>query len=347
MLGLAKLGQAAIGLGALLGAGALALLAPHQTPDMRSHGVLPKYYGVNLPTAGFGHLPGVYGKDYVFDSRRTAAPFLAMGMTAVRVAVRWERLQPVADAPLDPVELARLDHAIEGFNGFQLIIIDVHNYARYRHHKLDEASGSQLADLWSKLAVHYRSDPRIAFAIMNEPHDIGAHVWRNIAEQVVAAIRQTGAKNLVLVPGTNWSGGHSWNKGGDDSNAVAMKGFSDPGRNFVFEIHQYLDIDSSGTHDDCLDEDVGPRRLAGVTNWLRAQHAKAFLGEFGVPPTPVCLRALDHLLEFLNANGDVWLGWTYWAGGARWHNYPYSIQPEGGQEKPQAAVLRKYIRGSR
>jgi len=49
----------------------------------------------------------------------------------------------------------------------------------------------------------------------------------------------------------------------------------------------------------------------------------------------------------LNANGDVWLGWTYWAGGARWHNYPYSIQPEGGQETPQAAVLRKYIRGSR
>jgi endoglucanase len=179
---------------------------------------------------------------------------------------------------------------------------------------------------------------------MNEPHDIDAAVWRKVSDRTVAAIRATGARNLVLVPGTRWTGGHSWNAGGDSSNAAAMAGFRDPGSNFMFEIHQYLDSDSSGTKTDCVDATVGRRRLVKVTKWLREQRAKGFLAEFGVPPTSVCLQALDDTLSFLEENADVWGGWTYWAGGVRWHNYPFSIQPDGGQPKPQSEVLLRHIR---
>jgi endoglucanase len=334
-----------IGAGALAGAAALALLAPHPSAPVRSHGgALPEYYGVNLPSGTFGK-KNEYGKDYIYPDRAIAEPFRAMGMNAIRLPFRWGRLQHEPFGPLDPDELGRLDSAVDDLGGFRLIILDVHNYGRYKGNKIDDPAtgGAQLADLWTKLASHYKGNPRVAFGIMNEPHGIDAGTWRKISDEAVSAIRRTGARNLVLVPGTNWTGGHSWDSGADGSNAAAMSGFRDPGGNFMFEIHQYLDSDSSGTKPDCVDASVGRRRLAEVTSWLRAQHAKGFLAEFGTPPTPVCLKALDDLLDFVDENGDVWAGWTYWAAGARWHNYPFDIQPDGGGPKPQAEVLARHV----
>jgi endoglucanase len=345
VLGLTKLAQAVIGLGVLSGAAALALLAPQQSPAVHSHGVLPKYYGVNLPSATFGKKRGDYGKDYVYPSSAVAEPFQTMGMNAVRLGFLWGRLQHEPFGELDADELGHLDQAVNDLSGFQLIMLDLHNYGRYKGKKIDDPAtgGAQLADLWTKLATHYKGNPRVAFGIMNEPNGIDAGAWRRVADQAVAAVRHTGARNLVLVPGTNWTGGHSWDSGHDGSNATAMSGFRDPGGNFAFEIHQYLDSDSSGTHPDCVDAGVGRRRLAGVTRWLRAQHARGFLAEFGVSSSPVCLQALDDTLDFLDENGDVWVGWTYWAGGARWHNYPFDIQPKHGETKPQAEVLQRHI----
>lgn len=333
---------------ALLGAAALAILAPHQAKDVHSRvHTAPQFYGVNLPSGTFGkkHGPDKYGKGYAYPSNAESAPFLAMGMNTTRVGFIWERLQPDPLGPLNSDELRHLDASVDALSGFRLIILDVHNYGSYAGAKLDdpERGGALLADLWTKLARHYGSNPRIAFGIMNEPHDIDAAVWRQISDRTVAAIRSTGARNLVLVPGTRWTGGQSWDDGGDSSNATAMRAFRDPAGNFMFEIHQYFDSDSSGTKMECADPTVGRRRLAKVTTWLRQQHAKGFLAEFGVPPTPVCLQALDDTLSFLDENGDVWAGWTYWAGGARWHHYPLSIQPEGGQPKPQSDVLLRHI----
>jgi endoglucanase len=343
MFGLARLGHGIIGVAAIAAAGTFAFLAPQQSAGVASSGgTLPRYYGVNLPSGTFGKKPGVYGKDYVYPTAAIAEPFRTMGMNAVRVGFLWGRLQHQPYATLDPTELERIDRAVNDLGGFQLIVLDLHNYARYKKKRLDDPSmgAAVLADLWTKLAEHYKNNPKVAFGIMNEPHGIDADVWRGMAEQTVSAIRRTGARNLVLVPGTNWTGAHSWM----GSNAAAMSGFRDPGGNFMFELHQYFDSDSSGTKPDCVDATVGSRRLAGVTKWLRAQHAKGFLAEFGSPATPTCLKALDDALSFVDENGDAWGGWTYWAAGARWHNYPFDIQPDGDGPKPQAQVLARHIR---
>ncbi|MFL6736052.1 MAG: glycoside hydrolase family 5 protein [Sphingomonas sp.] len=342
-------GQTMIGAVGVTGALALAVLAPRQAADTspKVHGA-PSFYGVNLPTATFGkkHQAGKYGKDYAYPTRAEAQPFSDMGMNTVRLGFTWERIQREPMGPLDASELRHLDAAIDALSGFQTIILDLHNYGSVSGTKLDDPSrGAMLADLWTKLARHYGSNPKIAFGIMNEPHDIDAFVWRKISDQALAAIRAAGARNLVLVPGTRWTGGHSWNAGGEGSNAAAMSGLSDS--NFMFEIHQYLDSDSSGTNPDCADATVGSRRLAKVTKWLRAQRAKAVLAEFGAPPTSVCMQALDDLLTYLDRNSDVWAGWTYWAGGSRWKNYPMSIQPENGQPRPQSEILARHIAGYR
>ena len=306
----------------------------------------PAFVGVNLAGGEFGsdRVPGVYAKDYIYPSRTTAEPFKSMGMNAVRLPLLWERLQPKPQQPLSESELALLDKSIAELSDFDMVILDVHNYGRYGGVALDqpERSAAMLADLWTRLAQRYKDSPQLAFGIMNEPHGIDARTWRKIADEALGAIRRAGATNLVLVPGTHWTGAHSWTKGGSDSNAAAFAGFKDPAGNWVFEMHQYLDSDSSGTKSDCSGPKVGSERLIAVTSWLREQRAKAILGEFGAPATPTCLAALDDLLAFLRNNGDVWIGWTYWAGGDWWGDYPMSVQPNNGKLKPQAAVLQKY-----
>lgn len=305
----------------------------------------PRYTGVNIATGGFAskRIPGRYGFDYFYPKPQETAPFAAAGMNAIRVPVLWERLQPRPNAPIDAAELARLDESIAGLGGFGLIILDVHNYAKYRGQRLDQIDprGAMLADLWTRLARHYAGDKRIAFGVMNEPNGLSATAWRPIAEASLQAIRATGARNLVLVPGTNWSGAHSWTKG-SDSNGEALKTLVDPANNMAFEMHQYPDADSSGTHQECVSPKAAAQAFDSATTWLRANKARGFLGEFGASSDPNCLAALDAVLGTLDAGSDVWLGWTYWAGGALWGPYMYSVQPDKTGDKPQMSILIRH-----
>jgi endoglucanase len=310
-------------------------------------GPAPRFYGVNLASAEFApeKLPGVAGKDYIYPTRETAAPFAAMGMNSVRLPILWERIQPEPMGPLDAEEVKRLEASLDDLSQFRQVIVGIHNYGRYKGRPLarGRGGGAALADLWRRLAERTKDRPNVAFGLMNEPHGIPAAEWRAVAEEAAAAIRKTGATNLLLVPGTNWTGGHSWERGGSASNAAVMKGFADPGRNYVFEIHQYLDSNSSGSNPGCVSARVGRERLEGVTRWLREQRAQAILGEFGGDRSETCLAALDDLLSFLRENGDVWVGWNYWAGGDWWGDYMYSIQPKDGRQAPQAALLARHI----
>jgi len=72
---------------------------------------------------------------------------------------------------------------------------------------------------------------------------------------------------------------------------------------------------------------------------------RAFLGEFAVPNTPTGEQALADMLQSMERDGDVWLGWTWWAAGAWWGDYMFSIEPKDGADKPQMAWLRPYLHG--
>ena len=60
--------------------------------------------------------------------------------------------------------------------------------------------------------------------------------------------------------------------------------------------------------------------------------------------TPVEGDALDRAMRYMSDRSDVWLSWAYWAGGAWWpKDYFTSLQPLDGKDRPQMAVLEKYI----
>jgi endoglucanase len=305
--------------------------------------------GVNIAGAEFGHnkMPGRHGTDYFYPSRTTIDYFVSKGLTTLRVPFRWERLQPALGGGLDQAELKLLDDLVsyatsKGAN----VILDVHNYAAYNKMPIGapEVSPGALADLWKRIAERYGKNDKIIFGLMNEPKGLPTETWLTAANAAIAAIRGTGARNLILVPGNGWTGAHSWlSRGYGTPNAEVMLGVIDSANNFAYEAHQYLDADFSGTKPQCRNEQIGVKALTAFTNWLKQHGKRGFLGEFGGGSDPVCLAALDGMLEFMAQNRDVWLGWTYWAAGPWPNNYFTSVQPNGGVDRPQMLVLLKHV----
>lgn len=334
---------------------ALLLMALPLT-GLAQHKRVLEYAGVNLAGAEFksSQKPGRVFKDYTYPSDKDFAYFAAQGMNIVRLPFLWERLQPEPKGELDPTQLEMLTKTVDNAHRHGIaLLLDVHNYGQYNGQKIgsDAVPDAVFADLWARLAREpaLANKPDVLFGLMNEPHGISARTWARSAQAAIDAIREAGAKNLILVPGTAWSGAHSWNSasaGGGSSNADALLAIRDPAHNLAFEAHQYLDKDSSGTKDTCVNEQVGVQRLEGFTRWLRKHHKTGFLGEFGASTRPECMAALDGMLSYMEKNGDVWLGWSYWAAGAWWPpSYMFGVQPgRDGGDKPQMRILSRHAR---
>ena len=310
------------------------------------------YTGVNIAGGEFAPemLPGVYDRDYTYPDPVSIDYFASKGMTVIRVPVLWERLQPRLWGELVGAEMARLDAVIDhaAAKGMR-VILDLHNYAAYRGSMIGTASvpTDALGDLWRRIAGRYKDKANVAFGLMNEPNNLKTETWFEAANHAVAEIRATGAKNLIFVPGNGWSSARSWvDSDYGTSNGEVMLGITDPADNFIYEVHQYFNSDFTGTGADCQSTDIGINTLTPFTKWAREHRQRGFLGEIGVGPGSTCLEALDRTLRFMRANNDVWVGWTYWAGGAWWpQNYFTNLQPVAGKDRPQMTILEKHMQG--
>lgn len=326
----------------------IALAAALACAPAAKAGSVLKYAGVNLSGAEFNSAakPGVLYNDYVYPSDSDFAYFSRQGMNVVRLPFLWERLQRSAGGKLDATQLSYLRTAVtRAKNHGMKVILDPHNYAKYygRYIGTSAVPNAVFADLWRQLAAAFKNDDAVMFGLMNEPNDMKAVTWASAAQAGISAIRNTGAKNLILVPGVAWTGAHNWtvaSAGGGTSNGDALLKLKDPANKLAFEVHQYLDSDYSGTHSSCVSKTIGADTLKSFTSWLRAHHKVGFLGEFGAANNGTCMVALDNMLEYMQSNKDVWLGWTYWAAGAWWpSNYMFNVQPYKGASRPQMKIL--------
>jgi endoglucanase len=306
------------------------------------------YTGVNLTgpewtgsTSG-PFWPNTYEIDY----------FISRGMNIFRLPFAWELMQPSLNGALNQAFLNRYKDLVNYITiTKQLsVIIDPHNYARYNN---VIASSSALADLWTKLANQFKTNSRVIFGIMNEPNTMSTVTWRNTANAALAAIRATGATNLILVPGNGWTAAGSWTDTWYDtaspqvSNAVAMLSITDSMNNYAFELHTYFDTDSSGTHVECVPPPTVPSHLQVITNWLKTNNKRGFLGEFGGSGQTNCVKAFNDSLNYLEANNDVWLGWTYWGAGPRFGSAFLTVEPTGYPPKPNSKLtaIKPHMKG--
>lgn len=308
--------------------------------------------GVNLSGLELNarRLPGRLDHDFATPTVAELDYYRSRGARAIRLPFLWERLQPELNGGFDPAYEHTLFELVSAARSRGMkVILDPHQFGRRRVGgeariigEDRDVSTAAFAHFWQTLARRCRGQADIIFALQNEPHDQNAAALAATSNQTIAAIRAAGASQLILGSGTAWSGAHSWISSG---NAAAMIALRDPANNFAFDVHQYLDRDSSGTHDVCVEG--ASQRLRSFTDWARRARQRGFLGEFGAGGNSACLAELDALLSFVAANRDVWLGWTCWAGGPWWgKDYPLSLEPEDIRapvDRPQMTVLRRHF----
>jgi endoglucanase len=330
-----------------------------------------QFAGVNLAGADFGvvggALPGVYNSQYTYPTQPEVDYFKSRGMNIIRLPFRWERLQHTNNVGLDATELSRLDGFVSQATAKGMyVILDPHNFERYypdisSFNTMQSGTvgligsavpDSWFTDFWSRVATIYKTNDHVFFNLMNEPNSVTMTQLVNTENAVIAAIRATGASNLILVPGSRFTGAWTWSNsdGFGQANAQAMLGIVDPTNNFAFDAHQYLDSNGSGGTTNIVRPTIGMERLTNFTAWLKINNLKGFLGEFAVGNSTIGAsigdEALTNMLSYIRTNSDVWTGWTWWAGGPWWGNYIFALDPvnlSSPTDQPAMTVLRSFF----
>ena len=152
------------------------------------------------------------------------------GANVVRIAVHpenWERDSDYLWRYLDPLVTWNCQQGL-------YTIIDQHFIGN-----IATSSGDHMADIathskdfslafWRQVAAYFKDAPHVIFDIFNEPAGISSNTWRVNAAELVDAIRSTGAKQLIIIGGVEYSRDLSW---------VSSKPV--PGENLAFAVHIY------------------------------------------------------------------------------------------------------------
>ena len=305
--------------------------------------------GMNMAGGEFGTQTSTFNSGYRYPTPQELDPFIARGFKLFRVPFLAARLikGDGRERTFEPRDHAALLSLVQYTARRDVkIVLDMHDYGFDRQGRmigLNAFARQMFADDWGFLAQNFRGHPHVMFGLMNEPHDQNAVAWAMAANDAIASIRRAGACQTILMPGTAWSSAQKWS---DSGNATAMNMLSDPLRNVIFEVHQYLDADGSGKSAS-VTPGSGRTRLVNFTEWARRHHVRGFLGEFGFAGTPEAMNEGRDLLSYIHANADVWAGWSYWAAGAWWGDYMFSVEPKNGMERPQMSVLLEAMQSTR
>eukprot|EP00833_Pecoramyces_ruminatium_P006541 jgi/Orpsp1_1/1180573/evm.model.c7180000073956.1 len=321
--------------------------------EQENNGEKLEYVGVNESCGEFGEgsLPGTYNKHYIYPDINAIEATIEQGMNVFRMGFRWERFQHELFGELTEFDITEYKKVVDATTAKgATVILDPHNYARYHDGIIgsEEVPIEAFTDFWTKVAEVFKDNEKVWFGLNNEPHDMETDDWFKAARAAVDAIRATGAKNTILVPGNGWTGAWSWGKDawyGEANAEVALRYFSSEDENILFEVHQYFDSDFSGSHDTCVQRPC-QNLLKEFVEWLKTNNLKGWLGEIGGAVNDDCKECVEELFGYLQENRDVVKGVQWWAAGPWWGHYMYSIEPNAEKVFPeQMAWLKPYLPG--
>ncbi|KAK0657039.1 putative cellulase precursor [Cercophora newfieldiana] len=284
-----------------------------------------KWFGVNQSGAEFGEkiYPGTWGKEFIFPSKNAIQHLIGQGYNIFRVCFSMERLVPnTLTGSFDAAYLRNLTDTLNYItNAGAYAVPDPHNYGRYFGNVVTDTNAFKT--FFTNFASQLASNSRVVFDTNNEYHTMDQNLVLQLNQAAIDGIRAAGATSQhILVEGNQWSGAWSWNI--TNTNLVAL---TDPQNKLIYQMHQYLDSDSSGTSEACVSADIGVQRVVGATAWLRANGKQGLIGEFAGGANTQCKTAVTRMLDHLKANSDVWQGALWWAGGPWWGPYMYSFEP--------------------
>ncbi|KAH0578023.1 Manganese dependent endoglucanase Eg5A, partial [Termitomyces sp. 'cryptogamus'] len=263
------------------------------------------------------------------------AHFASQGVNIFRIPFAWQLMTPTVGGAIDSSFFSRYDATVQAALNSATrpyVILDLHNYARWNGGIISQGgpTDTQFSSLWSQLATKYKSDHKIIFGLMNEPHDLlSVSTWVTSVQAAVNAIRAAGATSqYILIPGSSWSSAQAL----PTEAGPALAQVTDPvGGNskLIFDVHKYLDSDNSGTHSNV-------NVLTTLVAWLKANgNRQALLSETGGGNTQSCYTNLNAELACVKANSANIVGFTVWSAGSFDTTYILTLTPnDDGTDQP-------------
>ncbi len=274
------------------------------------------------------------GSDFLFVTNQDIDYLASKKVGFLRMVISWEGLQPVLNQPFstgvyNQALQARVAYATgKGMN----VLVEPHggsdaNFIRWKGGLVGSTAvpNSAFADFWSRMAVQFKSNPRVLYGLGNEPHDMSTAQWFASAQAAITAIRATGSTQMIFVPGNAWSGPSNWTNASVDkgspqiSNANAFLKLNDSAKNLVASVHLYLDQNGGGGADDIASPTIGIDRMSGVVAWAKTNGIKVHISEIGAnlaaSTAPQAQVALKNLFDYIQANSSTVIGWSWWAYG--------------------------------
>lgn len=120
------------------------------------------------------------------------------------------------------------------------------------------------------------------------------NLWGVTIQAAVSAIRQTGATSqYILLPGTDYTSAKGFVSDGSAAALINVTNLDGSTTNLIFDLHQYLDSDGSGTHTNCVTDHVADT-FTPLATYLRQNRRMALLSEIGGGSNdPSCLIGMD------------------------------------------------------
>lgn len=289
-----------------------------------------EFFGVNEsgPEFGDGKYPGVKNTDYVWPTLSTIDTFIAKGMNTFRINILMERIIPTElTGSLDSAYLADLKSTVSYITGKGAYAMIVpHNYGRYYGNIITDTTGFET--FWKTLAGQFASDSKVIFDTNNEYHDMDQSLVVNLNQAAINGIRAAGATSqYITAEGNSYTGAWTWTT---SDNGATMGALTDSEDKLLYQMHQYLDSDGSGTNEACVSSTIGSERLQAATQWLKDNKKQGIIGEFAGANNAQCIAAVKDMLSYMDSNTDVWKGALWWAAGPWWGTYMFSMEPTDG-----------------
>ncbi|CAO2658496.1 Nn.00g062190.m01.CDS01 [Neocucurbitaria sp. VM-36] len=313
----------------LIAAAALASTA-FAAPSEKRQAAKLKWFGINESGAEFGekNYTGVYGREYIWYDLNTIDQFMNEGMNMFRLNFLMERLTPNSlTGAFDPLYLGNLTQQVNHITQKgAYAMIQPHNYGRFLDKIITDTAGFKT--WWQNVAAVYKDNPLVVFDTNNEYHDMDQQLVFNLNQAAIDGVRAAGAKTQYITPeGNSWTGAWTWVSSGNGASLINLK---DPEDKLIYQMHQYLDTDGSGTSANCVSATIFKERLQAATKWLKDNKKQGLIGEYAAGNNAQCIAALKDGLAYMQANSDVWTGALWWAAGPWWGDYMYNMEPTSG-----------------
>jgi len=286
--------------------------------------------GVNRSGAEYACVQG-WG---LFDGPVDAASIAAMrswGIDAVRVPLNedcWLGINGVKPQYAGTAYRAAIEGLVARMNAAKLtVVLDLH----WNAPDTQPATGQQQmpdADhspaFWRSVARAFRANRNVIFDLYNEPHDVTWSCWRNGCgpwagmQELVDAVRSTGAKQPLMLGGLAWS---------NDLSGWLHWRPRDPLHQLIASFHLY-------NFNTCGDAACWQRTVAPV-----AKVVPVVTGELGEND---CAHGfIDTYMPWADARGISYLAWTW----DTWNcnSGPALISAYDGTPTPFGAGFRAHL----